>query len=168
MIIRRTFLQWLLGISGLGNLRFTKSPIKLKRTRIDKSKLVRLWYENEKGEKFIPDKDGYYSRIENRKSGFDYMRTQFPTQLHDNCLRIKDGKGGGSQDVFHGEKGWLADLVLAMTNSGDYELWQSILIAANSCERCMNTLAHKYGLKWGYAEFSSEWNQCGTQCDFCE
>lgn len=75
---------------------------------------------------------------------------------------------GGSSSVGAGESGWSEDLALAMANSGDWKLSDAILIAANSCERCMNALAHKYGLKWGYPEFGEEWRKCGTECDFCK
>jgi hypothetical protein len=76
--------------------------------------------------------------------------------------------GYGSRSFFTTTRGWSEDLVLAITNSGDYSLCESILIAATSCERCMNSLAHKYGLNWGYPEYSEEWEKCGTTCRFCE
>ena len=64
--------------------------------------------------------------------------------------------------------GWSADLALAIFNSGDYTLSEAILISANACERCMNALAHKYGLDWGYEEYGEEWNKAGTSCKYCE
>jgi hypothetical protein len=60
------------------------------------------------------------------------------------------------------------ELVLAMANSGDYSLSQSILIVAQSCERCCNVLLYKYlNGKDGYAEYSDEWMKCNTECKFC-
>lgn len=59
--------------------------------------------------------------------------------------------------------------IVAMVNSGDYSLAEAIYIYANSCERCMNALEYKYlGEGNGYPEFSEEWNETNTQCDFCE
>ena len=74
----------------------------------------------------------------------------------------------GSRQIMAFESGWQEDLVLSMANTGDYTLSESILISATSCERCMNSLAHKYGLKWGYPEYSEEWEKTNTSCHFCE
>jgi hypothetical protein len=60
--------------------------------------------------------------------------------------------GYGSREVFSFNSGWSESLALAIANSGDYTLSEAIIISANSCERCMNALAHKYGLDWGYPE----------------
>jgi len=76
--------------------------------------------------------------------------------------------GYGSREVISFNSSWSEDLVLALVNSGDYTLSESIIISANSCERCMNALAYKYGLDWGYKEGSEEWEKCGTSCEFCK
>ena len=61
-----------------------------------------------------------------------------------------------------------SDCIVAMVNSGDYTLEQAIWVYANACERCMNALCYKYlDGKDGYAEYSEEWDKCGTSCDFC-
>ena len=73
----------------------------------------------------------------------------------------------GSRDFMTGHSGWSEDLVLAMVSSGDYTLSEAIIIAANSCERCMNVLLYDYGCDDGYPEFSDAWKKCGTECDFC-
>ena len=73
----------------------------------------------------------------------------------------------GSQTLMTMESGYPDDLVLCIANSGDWGLRDAILIVANSCERCMNALAHKYGLDWGYEEGSKEWKKSNTVCDFC-
>lgn len=74
----------------------------------------------------------------------------------------------GSYQVLEGHNSWNGELVLAMTNSGDWSLKEAIIIAAVACERCMNVLGHHYGLDWGYAEHSEEWEKCGTHCEFCK
>ena len=76
--------------------------------------------------------------------------------------------GYGSRKVFSANSSWSEDLVLAIANSGDYSLTEAIIIAATSCERCMNVLAHRYVLDWGYEEGSKEWEKVGTSCQFCE
>jgi hypothetical protein len=61
------------------------------------------------------------------------------------------------------------DCVVAMVNSGDYELDEALCIMANSCERCMNVLLYQYlNGKDGYEEYSEEWKKCNTVCDFCK
>lgn len=65
--------------------------------------------------------------------------------------------GGGNQEV-----------VLAMANSGDYSLPEAIVVFGNACERCMNVLAYKYlNGSDGYEEYSEEWQNANTECDFC-
>ena len=76
--------------------------------------------------------------------------------------------GTGSREVYSGTSSWPEDLALAIANSGDYSLSTSITIAATSCERCMNVLAHKYELEWGYEEGSEDWKKTNTSCQFCE
>ena len=80
----------------------------------------------------------------------------------------KEWNASGSREVYSIDSSWSEDLALALANSGDYTLSEAIIIAAKSCERCMNVLANKYGLDWGYDEGSEKWNKCGTSCEFCE
>ena len=49
---------------------------------IDTSKLHELWYENDKGEKFIPDLTG--NMPPEPPKGFIYIHSRFPTILHTN------------------------------------------------------------------------------------
>jgi hypothetical protein len=129
--------------------------------RIEKQMLCELWYENEDGEKFIPN---YGENFGNPPLGYFYQHGQFPTILRHSILKIENGS---SHEIMAAEMSWSEDLVLSMANSGKWKLREAILIAANACERCMNSLAHEYGLNWGYAEFSDEWEKCGTTCRFC-
>ena len=58
--------------------------------------------------------------------------------------------------------------IVAMVNSGDYELDEAIVVMAHACERCMNVLEHKYlNGEDGYEEYSDEWYKANTECDFC-
>lgn len=58
--------------------------------------------------------------------------------------------------------------VVAMVNSGDYELDEALAVMAHACERCMNVLLHKYlNVEDGYEEYSDEWEKANTEYDFC-
>lgn len=81
----------------------------------------------------------------------------------------------GSRSLMSGESSWPEDLVLAMATKPWWKWWRNvytlgdaILIVANTCERCLNALGHRYGLKWGYAEGSEEWKRSRTSCQFCK
>lgn len=43
----------------------------------------------------------------------------------------------------------------------------AIVRAATACERCVNVLAHDYGLPWGYARDSYEHRRSNTACEQC-
>jgi hypothetical protein len=62
---------------------------------------------------------------------------------------------------------WSEDLVLALHGKTKFNLQECILIASRACERCMNSLAHQYGLDWGYPEYSDEWFETNTSCKLC-
>lgn len=74
----------------------------------------------------------------------------------------------GCRVMAESETTWSEELVMAMVTSGDYGLKQAILIAVTACERCMNVLAHQYGLEDGYPEGSEQWEKSRTICQFCE
>lgn len=59
--------------------------------------------------------------------------------------------------------------VVAMVNSGEYELDEALVVMASACERCMNVLAYKYlNGEDGYEKYSEQWKKANTKCDFCE
>lgn len=178
---------------------------------IDKKKLYTLWYENESGDKLVPDfKQGGCGP----PKGFIYQHSRFPTQLQHSVLRFVlreevdacehppenvvktygwvDGVEGreckkchgtqvkklaecwpmgwdacGAREMICGSQGWQESLALKLANSGEYTLSESIIVTATCCERCMNALAHRYGLEWGYPEYSKDWYKTNTECDFC-
>ena len=179
--------------------------------RVNPDDLPLVWYENEAGDKFIPDMySGEPGRV---PEGYDYQHSQFSDLKHsilkivtqeevdacdhpDDYIRKDHGydpsyggqiicdkcggrrekpkgqdwndwRGEGSRDLMTMNSGWSDDLVLEMGKSG-IPLHKAIMIAANACERCMNSLAYEFGLDWGYEEGSKEWRECGTSCDFCE
>jgi len=194
-------------------MKHLKLAIKKLALNINKEDLQILWYENDKGDKFVPDfEEGMPDDV---PEGFDVQVSQFPTHLRTTYLKtidpdevaacshpeedikktygLIDGLEGrecslcngtqiknvgeewpeeweayGSREMMTGESGWSEDLVLAMASSGDFTLSEAIIIAANSCERCMNVLLHDYGCDDGYPEFSDEWKKCGTECEFCK
>jgi len=60
------------------------------------------------------------------------------------------------------------NIALAMANSGNYTLKESIIILARCCERCTNAFAFTYNVPGGYPEYSLEWCECNTECDYCK
>lgn len=135
---------------------------------IDKSQLITLWYENEDGDKFIPDLECDGNPYENIPiDKFPYQVSQFPTVLRTSHLKCTED---GSKEIMVGNSSWPEELALAMANSGEYTLSQAILVAAQSCERCLNALLNKYKCKQdnGYPEGSEQWNKSNTRCQFCK
>lgn len=91
--------------------------------------------------------------------------------------------GQGSRSVGSMNQTYPEDLVLAMTRPSREEwdtalsrghliepvtLTRAIILAANSCERCLNVLCYRHGLKDGYEEFSEDWAKSNTRCKLCE
>ena len=99
-----------------------------------------LWYEDANGNPVPHD-----FKTCTHPKGARYQISQFPTTLYTKCYVLNED--GTSQEGYTGSASYPEDLVLAMANSGDYTLGESILIAANACERCLNVLGHTYGLK---------------------
>lgn len=143
--------------------RLIKIAEKLLGMNINKDDLNTLWYENENGDKHVPDMEG--GPMDDIPEGYEYQMSQFPNVLRTIMLGLNED--GTSYEIGWGESTYPEDLVLAMANSGDWSLGDAILIVANSCERCMNALAEQYGLDWGYKEYSDEWQKSNTVCDFC-
>lgn len=91
----------------------------------------------------------------------------------------------GCTTVMTGTSGYHKNLVVALVNPylkqwlkafirnrfrspKKYPLDKAILIAAKTCERCLNVLLYRYGIDGGYPEESDEWYRAGTSCDFCK
>ena len=85
--------------------------------------------------------------------------------------RRNDGMYGGDDRICSMHRGALEDLVLALASGANkqpkYLLCEALVIAAESCECCMNVLAYQYGLEWGYAYGSDEQKQSNTSCNWC-
>jgi hypothetical protein len=47
-------------------------------------------------------------------------------------------------------------------------LAQALIVASEACGRCMNALAHRYGLPWGCPEGGPEWCAIHTECAMCK
>lgn len=127
--------------------------------RIDKEDLKILWYEDENGNVI----QGELATDGSFPADAKYQHSQFPFMVQHNIIDMETGN-----NIMTGESTYSADFVMALANSGDFTHDEAILIAVNSCEKCMNVLAYEYGLDWGYAEDSIEAEECGTVCQFCE
>lgn len=134
--------------------------------RIDKTKLkIGLWFTNEEGN-VIP-RDG-----EEQPVGAVYAHVCHPLEIREDCFKVReDGGYGGNDKVYSGVTHLsrsTGQLVVAMVNSGDYDLYEALAVLRESCERCTNVLWNLYLPEVdGYAEHSEEWNKCNTVCDFC-
>ena len=90
----------------------------------------------------------------------------------------------GSRELLTGESTWPDDLVLAMVRPSVEEMAlalerhgseprllgmnDAIILAATSCEKCLNALLWRYGCQDGYPPYSKQWDECGTKCSICE
>lgn len=89
----------------------------------------------------------------------------------------------GSRQLMAGSSGYPRELALALARPSirdrlraalrgyfrlpAYPLDVAIRIAADACERCLNSLLHRYGQGDGYREFSAQWHKARTSCEFC-
>lgn len=86
--------------------------------------------------------------------------------------RRPDGGYGSGDLICVSTSSASEELVLAIATGANggvrYSLGNALFIAAAACERCMNILAHIYGLPWGYGPASEEASKCGTSCMWCQ
>lgn len=126
---------------------------------------ITSWYETEAGRKlYITQKEmeqGYYA-----PNGADYCVRRFPCEVVTTYLSLNPD--GTSKECCSTTSTFPEDLVLKMTNSGHYTLGQSMIIASEACERCLNVLGHNYELDWGYPEYGPEWHKANTECEYCK
>lgn len=135
---------------------------------IDKKLLkVGIWFTDENGNYLQ-----HYDEDAKPPEGAAFAHVCFPLEVTENIYRMRDdGSYGGKDKVcsFNTHIGRAnGRLIVAMVNSGDYDLYDAIAVYASACERCSNVLWHKYlPGEDGYAEFSDEWYAANTECDFC-
>lgn len=123
---------------------------------------TQLWYEDEDGNRLEFTEDMLSAAKE--PEGAHTQQSQFPNYLVHSVLLLTDE---GSKEAFRGESGWPVDLVTEMVRSGDWDAGNAILVAGQSCGRCMNVLAHHYGCGWGFAFGSEEYWEHNTCCKMC-
>lgn len=129
--------------------------------RFDPQMFSVLWYEDDDGNRIdddLPEDAGV-------PEGARYQLSQFPNVLHDSMLQLNDD--GTSSEILRGSRGFPDDVVTAMVRSDEWDVSDAIMVAAQSCERCLNVLAHAYGLE-GYAYGSEPYWQAGTRCRMCD
>lgn len=137
-----------------------------------------LWYENEHGDRWMPPPGFPTGDCTSPPEGFRYQHSRIPCEVHENVVELVNG---GVRLMYTGTSSWPPDLVLAMTRptaeerakqverygseAETYSLTQAILYAAG-CEHCINTLAHRHGLDWGYQANGPE-DRSRTRCVSC-
>jgi hypothetical protein len=85
--------------------------------------------------------------------------------LHDSICTDKG-------QIAHGSSSVNEELVCAMIGlkrkPGRLTLSAAMLLVGISCERCLNAMAHRAGLKWGYPKGGKEWRASRTCCELCK
>ncbi len=126
---------------------------------IDKQMLNYLQIKDKKGKRLSVGTTSEFP-----KTATEY--STFSVDLKEEVYTID--KKGKFNKVIGFNSSWSEDLALAIFSKTEFNLKESIVISAKSCERCMNSLANEYGLHWGYPKYSTDWKRCGTECEFCE
>lgn len=122
-----------------------------------------LWYENKVGKRWVPK---FLSATSKPPNGFIYQRTRFPMYLHDSICKV------GVGEIARGSSSINEELVAAMIGlkpkAGRLKLSAVMLLVGISCERCLNAMAHRAGLKWGYPKGGKQYRESNTRCELCE
>lgn len=147
--------------------------------RVPARQTMSLWFENADGDVFDPFENG--DPPAETPPGFIYMHTQ-STRTIVHRVVMQDGSDKWVP-VVTGSTSYPADLVLAMCRPTWLERLRQVLrtgrftktygyaaaqlLAANSCERCLNVFLYEHGTVDGYARGSDKWKQCPTSCELC-
>lgn len=137
-------------------------------------RLETLWYEDENGNNLESTQDWEIP------DGAEYQFYRPTNSLRTTVLRLTPE---GSKKVFESTSSYSSELVLALCRPSEeekakqverygkladcFDFSYSVLLAAETCERCLNSLAHRHGLNWGYEEGSDDWHAAGTTCTLC-
>lgn len=134
-----------------------------------------LWYETDEGARWYPPAD--YDGSTAPPQGFRFQRFRNPFEVHDSICTDEGELCRGTQ-TYSGAlalalcRPTLRQRIVATCRYGwpgpTMPLDVAILRAACSCERCINALAHRVGLRDGYREGSAAWQRSNTRCEFCE
>lgn len=133
---------------------------------IDKKYLNKTtWYEDKYGSEVVQENEDAVMPPE----GAVVMFTRYPFEITTHMRVFVEGKFLNAGDSYTHIGRSSQDLILAIANSGDYTLGESVILVAECCERCLNAISYKYTKgKEGYPEGSDEWKRCGTVCTFCK
>lgn len=132
------------------------------KVKVRKEHLETLWYGDDNDNRiWVKSEEELYST----PKGARYQHFQSPRTLTQSVLKLNDD--GTSTKVIECSATYPIDLVIAIYEDGGYTWDQSVILVANSCERCMNALAYEYGLSWGYPIYSKDWHKAGTSCIHC-
>ena len=163
---------------------------------IDKEKLRKVWYTNDKGEefnivkpdKFVTDEDykraiDFYGNIychnlntlivkeDLYKVVEDKPQRKFPAILKKSSTETRYKLQLQTTTSDHLSPDY-SDLIVKMASSGDFTLEEAILTISHACECCINVLLYKYtcGTK-GYPEYGNKWLSVRSlvpECIFCK
>jgi hypothetical protein len=140
----------------------TAKPLNLKPLPI-------MWYEDEQGNKLpymyygVPPID--YENFD--RARWKYTHTRFGNEIHH---KIFEGDSSKPLITFtNAFASCTADLAIAIHQVEGLHLSEALVIAATSCERCLNVLLHHYQCSddKGYSKESEQAQKVNTHCELC-
>lgn len=142
---------------------------------ISKDKLYICWYEDDDGNRYPMNFDDNSGEAVDVPEGVKLTsyHSRIPCQLTENIdsyiANPDESKGEVKfKRIMSCNSSWSPKVVTAMVKSGDFTMEEAITVYATACERCINVLWDKYVGNEGYKEFSEQWKQCKTSCEFCK
>ena len=138
--------------------------------------LVPMWFETEDGKHRVPlnfDSLPDPCNVDASLDMYPIACSRSGVEIRTDVYRRRGGDGmyGGDDKICSMNSSASEDLVMALALGSNgqrkYRLREALVIAAESCECCMNVLAHRYGLEWGYEFGSESWMKSGTSCNWC-
>lgn len=124
-----------------------------------------IWYEGSDGE-YLGEPNYYADSPPEGPEGAKYMYSRFPTQLSETTYLLKED--GSSEPVMGWNSTFPSDLVTEMVRCGEWDAADAIMVAGQSCSRCLNVLCNRYlGEEEGFPFDSEEYWEHGTECRMC-
>ena len=124
-----------------------------------------IWFEDSDG-KNLGEPNYYADSPPEGPEGSQYMHSQFPCQLTETILKLNED--GSSEPVMEGNSTYPNDLVTAMVRSKEWDVADAVMVAGQSCSRCLNVLCNRYlGEEEGFPFDSEEYWEHGTECRMC-
>src|SRR6266481_559025 len=137
-------------------------------TKITLKPLPVMWFENEKGDKisFMYEGKPPTEEMPDIKD-YPYAHMRMNAIIRDDIFKRDKTGDDGDNIIGSRQRGFNGDLALSLANNSNLKLSEAIAFCATCCERCMNLLANKLGLSWGYTPDSEDAKKVNTSCEVC-